>query len=426
MNTAVLEEILDSSNSVGDASLAESSVHAPDRTVRPGQFREEELEDQGSGEEEISERNQQRSPVGNMGDNEIADMTAEQLRAEVTKARQERDNKKVQFKTHPPSLDDCPTYVIYKRKLKVWKSATCLEDRQQAALIMNEMRDDHKIKKDLSTLMYRTLTDAEIENPTTKRIEEFLDEQLNLDEYGDTWSLFKEFIETSIKPGEKYEEFTTRFDSAYKALVRKDSDCSISNNLLAMFIRYAARLPTVTLMSVRGNVRWKNQDKTANKEVYSETIAAINEICAGEVHKSSGSQQIKLTTAAGEVNLVQYRGECLYVNREPVITQSQHDVLMAEQKKKNKPGGKKTRTDKKVGFNESGEEETVKTRLSKVRCFECQQYGHYRSNCPDQDSQDNHFVEEETYIISEAFAGFPSFPFFLLSCPGPTSGFPHQ
>ena len=98
-----------------------------------------------------------------------------------------------------------------------------------------------------------------------------------------------------------------------------------------------------------------------------------------------------------------------------MITQSQHDVLMAEQKKKNKPGGKKTRTDKKVGFNESGEEETVKTRLSKVRCFECQQYGHYRSNCPDLDSQDNHFVEEETYIISEAFVGFSSFPFFF--CP---------
>ena len=63
-------------------------------------------------------------------------LAGQQLRAEVTKARQERDNKKVQFKTHPPSLDDCPTYVIYKRKLKVWKSATCLEDRQQAALIM--------------------------------------------------------------------------------------------------------------------------------------------------------------------------------------------------------------------------------------------------------------------------------------------------
>ena len=46
VNTAVLEDILDSSNSVGDASLAESSVHAPDRTVRSGQFREEELEDQ--------------------------------------------------------------------------------------------------------------------------------------------------------------------------------------------------------------------------------------------------------------------------------------------------------------------------------------------------------------------------------------------
>ena len=261
---------------------------------------------------------------------------------------------------------------------------------------------------------------------STKRIEEFLDEQLNLDEYGETWRLFQEFMGTEIRPGEKYQDFTARFDSAYKVLVRRDEEWKISNRLLAMFIRFMAKLKPAALMTVRGNVRWKKVDGTANQDVYTETITAMNEICAGEHYKSTGSEQIKLTTAMGEVNMVQYRGECLYVNREPVITQSQHDVLMAEQKKKNKPGGKKTRTDKKVGFNESGEEETVKTRLSKVRCFECQQYGHYRSNCPDQDSQDNHFVEEETYIISEAFAGFPSFPFFLLSCPGPTSGFPHQ
>ena len=73
---AVLENILDSSESVGDASLAESSIHGG--------------EEQGSGEEESSERNQQGDPASNMADADTAEMTAEQLRAEVMKARQER------------------------------------------------------------------------------------------------------------------------------------------------------------------------------------------------------------------------------------------------------------------------------------------------------------------------------------------------
>ena len=142
---------------------------------------------------------------------------------------------------------------------------------------------------------------------STKRIEEFLDEQLNLDEYGETWRLFQEFMGTEIRPGEKYQNFTARFDSAYKALVRRDEEWKISNRLLAMFIRFTAKLKPAALMTVRGNVRWKKADGTANQDVY----PAMNEICAGEHYKSTGSEQIKLTTAMGEVNMVQYRGECL-------------------------------------------------------------------------------------------------------------------
>ena len=129
----------------------------------------------------------------------------------------------------------------------------------------------------------------------------------------------KEFIECSIQPGEKYKEFTTRFDSVYKALVRKNTNCSISNNLLPMFIRHAAKLPNTTKIIMRSNVRWKNQDKTVNTEVYNKTIAAMNEICCGERHRSTSSQQIKVTATIGEVNMVQYKGECLYINGDPMM-----------------------------------------------------------------------------------------------------------
>ena len=83
---------------------------------------------------------------------------------------------------------------------------------------------------------------------STKRIEEFLDEQLNLDEYGETWRLFQEFMGTEIRPGEKYQDFTARFDSAYKALVRRDEEWKISNRLLAMFIRFTAKLKPAALI----------------------------------------------------------------------------------------------------------------------------------------------------------------------------------
>ena len=71
------------------------------------------------------------------------------------------------------------------------------------------------------------------------------------------------------------------------------------------------RLTLLLVLLVGGNVRWKKADGTANQDVYTETITAMNEICAGEHYKSTGSEQIKLTTAMGEVNMVQYRGECL-------------------------------------------------------------------------------------------------------------------
>ena len=104
--------------------MTESSIHLPDRTVRPGHFPEEELGGQEDHREEDSEDQQEEETGGNMAtaDASTDDMNLEQLRAEVAKARRERDNKKVSFKAPLPSLDECPTYVIYKRKLKVWKS----------------------------------------------------------------------------------------------------------------------------------------------------------------------------------------------------------------------------------------------------------------------------------------------------------------
>ena len=318
-------------------------------------------------------------------------------RDEIKKARRQRDNKSSQgYRGPPPSLDECENYPIFKRKLNVWKSTTGLSDTQQAGVVMMEIRDDHKMKKGLSTLMFRTLTDEQIASPTMKIITDFLDEQLNQDEYSEVWELFMVLVKCEIKAGERYQDFTARFDSAYKALHQKDSGCSFPERILAMMIRVAAKLDSQTLMNVRSNVRWKKDDGTANKEVYKETISAINEICAGDVSKNISGHQIKLTTALGEEKTLQYRGDCLFVNGEQVIEVKEHEMLMAQAKKNLKPKKKvPKKTGKKDGKDSDSKEKKDKPDYSKIKCFNCHRYGHFRSVCPElsEGDEENHFGE---------------------------------
>ena len=335
-------------------------------------------------------------------DEDISEVTdAARLRAEVTKARRERDNNKVLYRGQCPDFDDVESYEIWQRKWSFWRNATSLTERQQAQETISRIRNDHKIKPGLSDLLFRTLTEDQLSNPSCSDLKTFLDEQFNVDEYGDIWELFKTFMNCEIKPGERIQDFTLRFDSAYKALIRKDPNSSMSERVKAMMVRHAAKLETTALMSIRANVRWKKQDGTANGEVYKETIQAMNEICAGNKFKAPSVHQVKLVTAGG-TREVQYDGVCLYMDGEQMMPFQQHEMLMTQAKKpvrqRKKKAGEKAGEKTGQDFTEKLTEKE-KERLKGIKCFGCQKFGHYKSNCPDQKDGEEH----ENHIVTEAY-----------------------
>ena len=343
---------------------------------------------------------EERQQLNTMADRDISNETDNAvLREEVNRARRERDNNKILYRGQAPSLDEVDSYEIWVRKWQFWRNATSLTPKQQAQDTIARIKNDHKIKPGLSDLLFRTLTEEQLANPSCDDLKKFLDEQFNVDEYGEIWELFKTFIRCEIKPGEKIQDFTLRFDSAYKALSRKDPSSTVSERVKAMMLRDAAKLDTTALMSVRSNVKWK-KDGVANADVYKETITAMNEICAGAKFKAPAVQQVKLVTDQG-IKEVQYDGMCLYMDGEQMIPLQQHEMLMTQAKAKAKKGN----TKKKAAGEKSGEKteksgqekfsEREKERLKGIKCFGCQKFGHYKSNCPE--------AGEESNIVSENY-----------------------
>ena len=109
---------------------------------------------------------------------ELQRLLKEQLTAAAAAAGGGR-NVAVLLKQEPPLLDECEDYAVWRMKFEVWQSGTAMNDKQQAVCIIQGLADDHKYhKKGLQSLMLKTLSKDELKNPTTKKVLEFLDDQL--------------------------------------------------------------------------------------------------------------------------------------------------------------------------------------------------------------------------------------------------------
>ena len=190
-------------------------------------------------EEEDEEEDQELNMASNMTDAEVdavrdaaelQRLLKAQLALNKNPAAGGGGRSGVLWKGEPPSLDESEDYGVWKKKLKVWQMATGLDNKQQAAAVIQGISDDHKYhKKGLLSLLMGTLSDGEIDSLTMERVIQFLDGQLLGSTEEKTFGAYVDFIDCVIKPGEKYENFIIRFEKLYQKLVKRDNDIAIQS-----------------------------------------------------------------------------------------------------------------------------------------------------------------------------------------------------
>ena len=344
------------------------------------QILEEEVEEE---EENLNETTEEEEPGTEMAELETITDPAT-LRRLVREARGEN---KVFLRESPPSLDDCKDYEVYKAKISVWKNTTAFSDKQQAGAVIGTIMDDHKnFKKGLQTDMMRTFTEDQLQNPTMKMVMDFLDKHLAGNKVESVYNAYNDFIQCEMEPGEKYEDFVMRFDVSYTVLQQTEKDIKIPDKILTMQLLKAAKLEKATLIAVRSNIKWDDND------VYEKTKTAINRICHGEVNRGSKVAQVKLATEDGTYDISR-EGGCFVVNGEKMIKQSEAQVMLSDLKtkidSKSQRGGPRGRRAGGRGGHRGGRGGRGGADRQDTRtCWICGKVGHLQSNCPEAEDDD--------------------------------------
>ena len=330
--------------------------------------------------EQLRDSEQEDEERDTMAD--VGEMTMEQMRAELVRRREEEaaaparggggavGGREVLFKNDPPSLDDHVDYKMYKRELQVWKSSLGnVSDKQKAAALIMTITDKHKIKKGLKTLLLNTLTDAQLANPSVAAVEKFLDEQLKVDEEEQLYYAYLDFEYIKIQPNERYQDYTVRFDTLYKALSVLSGDIKIPDKILAMKLRCTACLDRQTIMNVRAEVKWNEAN------VYENTKKAINRICLDQTPSYPKVAQIKLVHGDTVDNVDVDSAGLYYINgKEMMFVEDHHQCLMA--------GADKGKGDKKGTSSRGRGRDTGATRRFVRTCHNCGEEGHFVKDCP--------------------------------------------
>ena len=317
---------------------------------------------------------------------ELQRLLKEQLTTAAAAAEGEGRNVAVLLKQEPPLLDECEDYAVWRMKFEVWQSGTAMNDKQQAVCIIQGLADDHKYhKKGLQSLMLKTLSKDELKNPTTKKVLEFLDDQLGSTTEEKLFDAYTAFIKSEIRPGEKYEDFVVRFEGEYQTMLQAGSDVKIPGEILALQLILASKLTSSMLISIRAKVKWEGD------KIYENTKKAIARICRGEVNKIGNNAQVKLMTDEGALDIRRQDG-CLLVDGERYYSLSDAQVLVGEGVPEGRGGPRGRGRGGRRGAGAGGRGGAAGDK----KCWSCGKLGHRAANCKDKqgDKEECDYVGE--------------------------------
>ena len=142
----------------------------------------------------------------------------------------------------PPNLEECSTYDMYKKKLKLWELEMDISKRKKAAMLIQSLTNNSKFKKNLAEkFLEQHSAEALADDKALDLVKDYLDKELDKPEINkavDKWNQFEECRKLS---SESYEDYLDRFERAYTA-VQSASKVSLPQDIRSiMFLARAGR-----------------------------------------------------------------------------------------------------------------------------------------------------------------------------------------
>ena len=260
----------------------------------------------------------------------------------------------------PPTLDECSSYDMFKKKLELWELSAELPVKKMASLVIASLTNDSKFKRGLVDKFMEKHTVAEMTGSTgLELVKKFLEKELGEKVLNKTIAKWDEFEDCKRGSGEDIQAFVDRFDKAYTGL---RAVCSV---VLPSEIRAFMLLRRSGVEGVNRSLVMSKLDFTKADTLYEQVETQIVEILGGGPGAKKGTgglMRVEAVPVPGEegcfmIGDTKFKKENIKRKREPERVE----------RKKDKTGKL---------LNRMGPDGKILT------CFKCQSEYHFANHCP--------------------------------------------